>query len=171
MPRYVRAHAPGGTFFFTVNLADRSSGMLVDRVADLRAAVAEVQRRRPFRIEAMVVLPDHLHAVWTLPDGDADFSTRWGAIKAGFSRRCRRAGFIPPAPVGALYGGVNPALRRKGEVGSWQPRFWEHLIRNEADYWHHMRYCAWNPVKHGYVSAPDEWPHSSVSRDARRDAE
>ena len=110
--------------FFTVALADRRSDLLVWQVDRLRDAVHRVRAERPFGIEAWVVLPDHLHAVWTLPAGDKDFSTRWGAIKAQFSMSVRRAGFTPPSPVGRANGGVNPALRRKGEVGLWQPRFW-----------------------------------------------
>lgn len=106
--------------------------------------------------------------VWTLPAGDADFSTRWGAIKARFSMAMRRAGFIPPAPVGRPRGGVNPALRRKGEIGLWQPRFWEHHIRGEADYANHVRYCWINPVKHGLAARAVDWPYSSTHRDIRR---
>jgi putative transposase len=83
---YQRAHAPGGTFFFTVNLADRSSGLLVEHIDTLRHAVRVVKQRHPFEIVAWVVLPDHMHAVWTLPSDDKDFSTRWMLIKAGFSR-------------------------------------------------------------------------------------
>lgn len=86
MPNYIRARVSGGTFFFTVTLADRSSNLLIERVDDLRASFALVQRDMPFQCDAMVVLPDHLHAVWTLPDGDDDFSTRWKRIKAGFSK-------------------------------------------------------------------------------------
>jgi len=173
MPNYIRAKTPGGTYFFTVNLAQRGSHMLVDRIAELRAVVKHVKRARPFAVDAWVVLPDHMHMVWTLPPGDADFSVRIGSIKAQFSMAVRRAGFIPPPPIGKTNGGVNgklegvvncranggvnPALRRKGEVGLWQPRFWEHHIRTETDYWNHIRYCWMNPVKHGFVDRPQDW--------------
>ena len=139
----------------------------MEQIEALRLAYARTLVERPVGCDAMVVLPDHLHAVWTLPPGDADYSQRWGAIKARFSRAMRRAGFTPPAPVGWENGGVNPALRRKGEVGLWQPRFWEHMIRDEADYRNHVRYCWGNPVKHGYVERAADWPYSSIHRDIR----
>jgi putative transposase len=167
MPQYIRPKVTGATVFFSVALADRRSSMLVERIGDLREAVRVTRAERPFRIEAWVVLPDHFHCVWTLPAGDADFSGRMGAIKARFSMACRRAGFTPPPPVGWENGGVNPALRRKGEVGLWQPRFWEHHIGDEEDYRAHVRYCWINPVKHGYVARPEAWAYSSVHGDAR----
>lgn len=165
MPNYVRPKVRGGTVFFTVALARRDSSLLVDEIDRLRDAVRTTRAERPFHVDAWVVLPDHLHAVWTLPAGDGDFSTRWGAIKARFSASCRRAGFIPPPPIGHENGGVNPALRRKGEVGLWQPRFWEHHIRHTADYDAHLRYCWGNPVKHGLVDRAADWPFSSIHRD------
>ena len=167
MPTYLRPRIPGATVFFTVCLADRSAATLTDHVDALRAAVAQTRAERPFTIDAFVVLPDHLHAIWTLPEGDADYSVRWGAIKARFSVAARRAGFTPPPPTGRGNGGVNPALRRKGEVGLWQPRFWEHHIRNDADLSEHLRYCWWNPVKHGLAAHPEGWPWSSVHRERR----
>jgi len=150
--RYRRANVPGGTYFFTVNLADRSSTALVDYVAVLREAVRKVKQRHPFRIDAFVVLPDHLHAIWTLPEGDANFAKRWMLIKSGFSRR------IP--------GGEYRAASRvsKGERGIWQRRYWEHLIRDEDDYQRHVDYIHYNPVKHGYVQHPADWAHSSIHR-------
>jgi len=143
------------------------SDALVREVGRLREAVRVTRAERPLAVDAWVVLPDHLHCVWTLPDGDRDFSTRWGAIKARFSMAMRRAGFTPPAPVGKVRGGVNPALRRKGEIGLWQPRFWEHHIRDETDYGTHIRYCWGNPVKHGFVERAVDWPYSSIHRDIR----
>ena len=166
MPNYLRPKATGATVFFTVNLADRLSTLLIDRIEDLREAVRVTRAERPFGIDAWVVLPDHMHCVWTMPKADGDYSVRWGAIKARFSMACRRAGFTPPPPVGRRNGGVNPALRRKGEVGLWQPRFWEHHIRDEADYAAHVEYCWFNPVKHGYVECAEDWPFSSYVRDA-----
>ena len=149
-------------------MAERGSTRLVDQIDLLRDAVRETRVERPFSIDAWVILPDHMHCVWVLPSGDRDYSTRMGAIKARFSRSCRRAGFIPPLPIGRLNGGVNPALRRKGEVGLWQPRFWEHHIRDEADYRAHVEYCWVNPVKHGYVEHPEDWPYSSDHAAIRR---
>ena len=101
MPRYRRLHVKGGSYFFTVALADRRSDLLVREIALLRDACRKVLAARPVRVDAMVVLPDHLHAVWTLPEGDSDFSRRWAAIKARFSRAARRAGLIPPGVWGA----------------------------------------------------------------------
>ena len=174
MSNYRRARVTGASYFFSVNLARRGGDLLVERIDDLRAAFSATMSERPFVCDAMVVLPDHIHAVWTLPKGDADFSTRWGAIKARFSMSVRRAGFTPPMVVTntqrmkmAMNGGVNPALR-KGQVGIWQKRFWEHLIRDERDYRNHVEYCWGNPVKHGFVECAVDWPYSSIHREIAR---
>ncbi|WP_338548859.1 REP-associated tyrosine transposase [Roseovarius phycicola] len=177
MSFYRRLRVSGATVFFTVSLAQRGGWLLVDEVTRLRAAVRQTKTERPFHIDAWVVLPDHLHAVWTLPAGDADFSTRWGAIKARFTRNLREDGRVRfhPTNAKALGHGVgwNPTLPRsaskvrKGDAGIWQRRFWEHHIRDEADYWAHVRYCWLNPVKHGLVERPKYWPYSSVHRDRR----
>jgi len=150
--RYRRAGVPGASYFFTVNLAERSRRLLVDHADVLRAVIREVQSRHPFQIDAMVVLPDHLHAIWTLPKNDKDFSTCWMLIKSGFSRRL---------PAGERR---NRSRAVKGERGIWQRRFWEHLIRDEKDYERHVDYIHYNPVKHGYVARPVDWPHSSIHR-------
>jgi putative transposase len=155
MPTYVRARVPGASFFFTVALADRRSSALVEDVAHLRGAVAEVRRKRPFQIEAMVILPDHLHAVWTLPEGDSDFPLRWKEIKAEFTMRTGRSGPRSASKIA------------KGEKGLWQRRFWEHLIRDETDFRQHVEYCWGNPVKHGLVIRAVDWPFSSIHRDIR----
>ena len=153
--RYRRAWIPGATYFFTVNLADRRSHLLVDHIDALRAAVRDVKRRHPFEILAWVVLPEHMHTVWTLPPDDSDYSTRWNQIKGGFSRR------IPPGEF------RSPSRTSKRERGIWQRRFWEHLIRDDADYRAHVAYCWGNPVKHGYVARAVDWPFSSIHRDIR----
>ncbi len=150
--RYRRANAAGGTYFFTVNLADRSRRLLVERVDDLRFAVRAMRDRHPFEIVAWVVLPDHLRAVWTLPQGDVDFSTRWMLIKSGFSRRLERDEAIWESRV------------RKGERGIWQRRFWEHQIRDDDDLQRHVDYVHINPVKHGHTSRASDWPYSSIHR-------
>ena len=144
--------APGVPIFFTVCLSDRGSDLLVREVAVLRQAVRETKRERPFAIDAWVVLPDHMHCVWTLPEGDGDYSTRWSVIKARFSRAMR-----------AVDRRASHAVRR--EHGIWQRRFWEHHIRDDEDYRAHVRYCWVNPVKHGLVSDPGDWPWSSYHRD------
>lgn len=153
MSRYIRPRRNGASIFFTVNLADRGSNLLTREVACLREAVHKTLMERPFVIDAWVVLPDHIHAVWTLPEGDHDFSTRWSVIKARFSRQ------MPHTHKRASHA-------RRREHGLWQRRFWEHHIRSEDEYNEHVQYCWANPVKHGYVSAPQEWPFSSYHRDA-----
>ncbi|MEL6464356.1 MAG: transposase [Pseudomonadota bacterium] len=172
MSNYRRFRVEGATYFFTVNLADRQSHALVDHIDVLRWAFAATMATRPFQCDAMVVLPDHLHAVWTLPPGDADYSTRWGAIKSRFVMGMRRAGFSPPMElpgvVSGRFAGLKPGLRQeKREVGVWQRRFWEHCIRDEADYRAHVAYCWGNPVKHGNVEHAVDWPYSSIHRDVR----
>lgn len=153
--RYRRANTAGGTYFFTVNLADRKKRLLVEHAELLRRVMQEVKARHPFRIEALVLLPDHLHALWTLPEGDADFAVRWMLVKAGFSR--------------ALPKGERASASRMGkrERGVWQRRYWEHQIRDEADFARHAGYIHFNPVKHGYATRPIDWPYSSVHRYVR----
>ncbi|MGK7651811.1 REP-associated tyrosine transposase [Roseovarius sp. B08] len=155
MPRYRRLYVPGGTYFFTVTLADRSATTLTDEIGLLRSVYASVTAQHPLHCDAMVVLPDHIHAVWTLPPGDDDFSTRWKKVKGLFLRHCSATGF------------ANQSRRRKGERGIWQRRFWEHAIRDDADFVAHVNYCHFNPVKHGLVDRPEDWPYSTIHRDIR----
>lgn len=154
MPNYLRPKVPGATVFFTVTLADRHSDLLLSEVARLRHAVRVTKAERPFDIEAWVVLPDHLHCIWSLPPGDRDFATRWRLIKSRFSRTL---------PTGAL----RPSHIARNERGLWQRRFWEHHIKSREDLDTHLRYCWFNPVKHGFVSRPEDWLHSSVHADPR----
>lgn len=172
MSRCLRPRIAGATAFFTVTLADGASDLLVREVAVLREAVRATPAERCFGIDARVVLPDHMHCVWTLPEGDADHSVRMGAIKARFTMGLRRSGFSPTSPAnsyGAKAGrvrvGVNPDLQ-KDEAPVWQKRFWEHHIRDDRDFGMHVRYCWTNPVKHGLVGHPREWPFASWHRDA-----
>jgi putative transposase len=148
MVRYRRNFVPGGTYFFTVTLADRASAAMVDHLDALRMAFRIARRERPITIEAIVILPDHLHAIWTLPPGDSDFSGRWRRIKAYFTHRLVAAG----APV---------KRHRNDEYALWQRRFWEHTIRSEIDFERHVDYVHFNPVKHRLVSRALEWPYSS----------
>jgi putative transposase len=152
MPDYRPPLAHGFHVFFTVALANRGSRALVDHIDLLRRAAAQTRAERPFTIDAWVVLPDHLHCVWTLPAGDADYPTRWRLIKTSFSRH------LPSGPL-------RPSHVKRGERGIWQRRYWEHHIRDEADLAAHIRYCWINPVKHGFVQRPEDWPYSSVHRD------
>ena len=155
MRRYIRAHTPGATYFFTVNLQDRSASTLVDHVDALRAVFQDVKARHPFRIDAMVVLPEHLHAIWTLPSGDADFATRWMLARQGFTQCLVRQGIDCPTR------GVH------GERVLWQRRYWEHQIRDEEDFARHVDYLHFNPVKHGWVARARDWPCSSFHRFVR----
>ena len=150
--RYRRANIGGGVYFFTVNLADRQSTLLVDHVDNLREAVRLVKARHPFDILAWVTLPEHLHAIWRLPPDDADFPQRWALIKAQFSKSI---------PMGEH---IRPSRHRKGERGIWQRRYWEHLIRDDDDLQRHVDYIHINPVKHGYVTRASDWPYSSIHR-------
>ena len=153
--RYRRAQAKGGSFFFTVNLADRSSTLLVDHVDVLRRVMRTVRAAHPFELTAIVVLPEHLHCVWRLPVGDTDYSMRWSLIKAGFSR-C-----LPIAEP------IRLSRTRKRERGIWQRRYWEHRIRDDDDLRRHIDYIHYNPVKHNYVSRPAVWRYSSLHRYVR----
>lgn len=155
MPWYRRLYTPGGTYFFTVTLADRSATTLTDEIELLRSVYASVTKQHPVQCDAMVILRDHIHAVWTLPDGDSDFPTRWRKVKALFSRHC------------AARGTASRSMARKGEKGIWQRRFWEHAIRDERDFRAHVEYCHFNPVKHGLVERPEDWPYSTIHRDRR----
>jgi len=151
MVLYRRSRAAGGTFFFTVTLRDRSSSLLVERAPLLTRTMRVVRARRPWRTLGLVILPDHLHAVWELPEGDADFSGRWRAIKSGFVRALAREGH----PV---------ARNAKGECDLWQRRFWEHTIRDAPDLERHIAYLHFNPVKHGYVARVKDWRWSTFHR-------
>jgi len=162
MRRYIRAGTAGATFFFTLTLQDRSARWLVDHVDVLRSCVAQVKARHPFAIEAMVVLPEHLHALWRLPVDDADFSKRWMLVKQGFTRKL--------ASRGALDETAGWRKGSKGERTLWQRRFWEHQIRDEEDYRRHVDYIHYNPVKHGCVARAGDWPYSSLHRFVREGA-
>lgn len=156
MSRYVRMRVPGGTYFFTVRLQDRGGRLLTDRIALLRDCVRLCRRRLPFEIEVAVVLPDHLHMIWTLPPDDDDFSARWRMIKSTFSRHNDRPALIRPSQIA------------RGEKGIWQRRFWEHLIRDEADFDLYRAYALTAPVRAGLAPRPQDWPYSSIHRDLAR---
>ena len=152
MTGYRRNFIPGGSFFFTVNLEERRMRLLTQHIEELRSAFRETRQRHPFTIDAVVVLPDHLHTVWTLPEADADFPMRWRLIKSAFSRRV------------ATVERISDSRAAKGERGIWQRRYWEHTIRDENDFMRHVDYVHINPVKHGLVPRVGDWPHSSFHR-------
>ena len=156
----------GTSVFLTVNLADRGSRLLTQNIDVLRTALQETRKTRPFDVDAWVVLPDHFHCVWRLPEGDGDVSTRVAAIKARFSMAVRRSGFTPtndPNRHGVKAGRSRNGGRFRDEAPVWQKRFWEHHIRDDADHAAHVNYCWINPVKHGLVDDPEEWPFSSFN--------
>ncbi|MEL0611519.1 REP-associated tyrosine transposase [Marinomonas arenicola] len=148
MPNYIRSKRYGGTFFFTVTLKDRQSTALLDHIELLRESVRFTLTQKPFQIIAWVVLPDHIHAIWKLPESDNDFSLRWQMIKSRFTRKLRET--------------------KKYNLSPWQNRFWEHEIQSEEDLEAHIHYVYFNPVKHGYVTSIQDWPYSSVHRDVKR---
>jgi putative transposase len=159
MSNYRRAHEGGASYFFTVVTHSRQPILMRPDVLEaLRDAFRCVRQARPFRLEAAVILPDHMHAIWTLPPGDAEFGQRWGMIKRHVSKAVSK---VISAPVG-------DSMRARGEFGIWQRRFWEHLIRNDEDYARHMDYIHYNPVKHGHVARPADWPHSSFRKCVER---
>jgi putative transposase len=151
MVNYRRNYLTGGMYFFTVNLQNRQSTLLTEYITPLRGALRAVQQHLPFNIIAMVVLPEHLHALWKLPAGDADYSQRWRAIKSQFTRSLIKQG-------------VKLQNNKKGEYFLWQRRFWEHTIRDEPDLERHINYIHYNPVKHGLVERVSDWPHSSFGK-------
>lgn len=153
--QYRRAFIPGGCYFFTLVTKNRRKLFIDNATVDvLRNAFRKVMVNRPFEINAMVVLPDHLHCIWTLPEDDADFSTRWRLIKTWFTKHCDPDLRRVPEPIQA----------RRGEQSIWQHRYWEHLLKDEADYRHHVDYIHYNPVKHGLALNPMDWPYSSFRR-------
>jgi putative transposase len=152
MPDYRRNRVPGGTYFFAVNLLERKNQLLVDKVDAFREAVRQVRAKPPFHIDAWVILPDHIHCVWTLPPEDANYSARWKAIKIAFAKA------LPKTER------LSAVRERKGERGIWQRRFWEHTIRDERDYAAHVDYVHINPLKHGLAQRVIDWPYSSFHR-------
>lgn len=155
MVSYRRNFISGGTFFFTVTLRDRRARLLIEHIDALRQAFRTTRRERSFSIVAIAVLPEHLHAVLTLPSGDADFSGRWRRIKSLFTRAL-------------VARGVPLTKNSKGEYGLWQRRFWEHTIKDLADFERHIDYIHFNPVRHGLVARVWDWPYSSFRRYVRQ---
>ncbi len=144
MVRYRRHFLPGGTYFFTITLRDRTASTLTENIPILRAAFRDTRRALPFRMDAICILPDHVHMLCTLPEGDADYPSRIRRIKSYVSRTL---GFSP-----------------------WQSRYWEHTIRDDDDFRHHADYTHYNPVHHGLVSDALDWPYTSLHRVARMEA-
>ena len=148
MVRYRRSTTPGTSYFFTVNLRDRLQHYLVDHIEHLRAAFIQTKKIHPFDIVAIVVLPDHIHAIFQLPEGDNGYPQRWHSIKSHFTKALVKEGE-------SLF------KNDKGEYNLWQRRYWEHQIRDEIDMQRHIDYIHFNPVKHGHVEQVADWPNSS----------
>jgi len=144
MSNYRRVVCPGGSFFFTVVTHQRQKIFSSEEnIEILRDAIKKVKNVRPFSIDAMVVLPDHLHCIWTLPEDDFDYSSRWREIKKLVSKKIHH---------------------QSSSNTVWQRRFWEHLSNDEIDWRNHMDYIHYNPVKHGYVKSPADWSWSSFNK-------
>ena len=156
MSHYRRNYLAGGTFFFTVKLANSKSCLLVEQIDLLREAYAFVQQRYAFETVAVCVLPNHIHGVWALPDGDDDYSLRWRLLKTKFSDAFESLE------------NISASKKRRREKGIWQRRFYEHTVCDDADLRRCVDYVYFNPVKHGLVNSVKEWPFSSFHRDVRR---
>ena len=155
MATFRRSVVPGATYFFTVNTNQRL--MLLTEppfYLALKNALRQVNAEHPFTTEAFDLLPDHLHCIWTLPPGDANYALRWNIIKRVVGQETRRL----------IESSINRSRQQRRELGLWQRRFWEHQIRDEQDLLRHVEYIHWNPVKHGYVARVRDWPYSSFHR-------
>ena len=150
--RYRRTMVPKATYFFTVNLQNRKSNLLIKRIDALKFAFRKVQQNHPFYIDAIVIMPDHWHMIMTLPEDDMAYPTRLSLIKSTFSRQIES------------YEIISQSRKNKRERGIWQRRYWEHIIQDAKDYEHHVNYIHFNPVKHGYVLNPSDWKYSSIHR-------
>lgn len=151
MSDYRRAFVKGGCYFFTAVTYERRKLLVRNtNLSRLRDGFRKVMTSHPFRLDAIVVLPDHMHCIWTLPEDDGDFSTRWRLLKRHFS-------------IASLF-----PNRGNGTKPVWQPRFWEHVLRDETDFRRHLDYIHYNPVKHGYVGSPMQWSYSSFAKYVQR---
>ncbi len=157
MPNYRRANVPGGTFFFTLVTHRREKIFGCSQARSILGnCFRECRERWFYETMAIVLLPDHLHAIWSLPAGDSDYSLRWSWIKKEFTKRW--------LATNGRESKISSARKKEGRRGVWQPRFWEHTIESEEDYERHFDYIHYNPVKHGYVKCPHEWSDSSFHR-------
>ena len=154
MVHYRRNRQAGGTYFFTINLYDRNSNLLIENIDLLKEVIKKVHQNMPYKQEAFVVLPEHIHAIWTLPINDNNYPVRWRYIKTYFTQ-------------GLLQKNYPLKKNRKGEYFVWQKRYWEHTIKNTKDYVSHINYIHYNPVKHGLVTSPKDWPYSTFHQFVR----
>ena len=159
MSNYRRVYIFGSTYFFTVNVLDRKRTDLTSPTfrQALREGIERARLTLPFKMNACVLMPDHIHCIWTLPQDEANYSARWAIIKRYVSRVCSQHDTV-----------LNLSRRKRREFGLWQRRFWEHWIRDETYFERHVNYIYYNPVKHGYVKRVIEWPYSTFHRDVRK---
>ena len=157
MPNWRRARIPGGSYFFTVVTDRRRAIFSFDEARTLLGTIVrECQQEWPFEVHSVVLLPDHLHSIWLLPAGDDRYSQRWAWIKSQFTKRWLSSGGVECE--------ITDGRSRDGRRGVWQPKFWEHTLRDENDLERHSDYIHFNPVKHGYVECPADWPWSSLHK-------
>ncbi len=164
MSNYRRFKTSGGTYFFTVATYNRQEILCKPQSRNaLRDAIEAVRALLPFHIDAWVLLPDYLHCIWTLPEGDADFSKRWGTIKTSFTKK---VGWALPTNKIAMPTNKKYSISRirHRDANIWQRRFWEHQIRDQEDFNRHCDYIHYNPVKHGLVGDPKKWEYSTIHR-------
>ena len=151
MVNYRRNFIKGGYYFFTVNLKNRQSTLLIDAVNQLRTSFSYVHSKKPFEIIAIVILPEHLHCIWQLPENDKEYPARWKSIKSHFTRQLKKTG-------------IQINKNKHNEHNLWQRRYWEHTIRDENDLTRHIDYIHYNPVKHGWVKSVSDWKYSSFHK-------
>ena len=161
MPKYLRVK-DGNTYFFTVVTFDRRPILCLEESRNtLGKIITETRKSMPFIIDAWVLMPDHIHCIWTLPEGDTDYSKRWGVIKAAYTKKVGKSLIRIELPL-------SKSRLKHRESNLWQRRFWENRIRNDRDYEMHCDYIHYNPVKHGLVSAPRDWDYSTFKGFAER---
>jgi putative transposase len=157
MSNYRRANIPGATYFFTQVTYQRIPWLCSDIAREaLRKSMIRVQQLYPFSIDAIILLPNHIHCIWTLPEGDKNYATRWRLIKSFVTHQC--------AQKLALQAEISESRQKRKERNLWQRRYWEHLIRDERDFAYHCDYIHYNPVKHGLCQSPKDWQFSSFHR-------
>jgi putative transposase len=152
MPNYIRFQTAGATYFFTLTIAQRNTCLLTDNITLLRQAYQRVHALYPFTTIAICILPDHLHAIWKMPENDGDYALRWRIIKSNFYRHFAENQARSDSKV------------KHREKGIWQRRYWEHQIRDDIDLQRHVDYIHYNPVKHGLVSHVKDWPYSTFHK-------
>jgi len=157
MSNYRRNYIKGGSYFFTVVTEKRRAILNSDLAREcLRNAFRHCMQELPIKIDAMVMMPDHIHAIWTLPDNDLDYSKRWGIIKKHFTQSWLDQGGSEVS--------LSKSKQKYRRRGIWQRRFWEHTLRDQTDYNQHFDYLHYNPIKHGLVKNLSDYPYSSFHR-------